>query len=48
MRSIPAARFKARCLEIMDEVKSRRETVLITKKNGPHTMARNPLVFSRK
>jgi len=35
MRSIPAARFKARCLKIMDEVKSRRETVLITKKGKP-------------
>ncbi len=35
MRSIPAARFKARCLKIMDEVKARRETVLITKKGKP-------------
>ena len=35
MRSIPAARFKARCLRIMDEVKARRETVLITKKGKP-------------
>ena len=35
MRSIPAARFKARCLKIMDEVKDRRETVLITKKGKP-------------
>ena len=35
MRSIPAAQFKARCLKIMDEVKTRRETVLITKKGKP-------------
>ncbi len=35
MRSIPAARFKARCLRIMDEVRARRETVLITKKGKP-------------
>ncbi len=35
MRLIPAARFKARCLKIMDEVKARRETVLITKKGKP-------------
>ena len=35
MRSIPAARFKARCLKIMDEVRNRRETVLITKKGKP-------------
>ena len=35
MKTIPAARFKARCLKIMDEVKARRETVLITKKGKP-------------
>lgn len=35
MRTIPAARFKARCLRIMDEVKNRRETVVITKKGKP-------------
>ncbi len=35
MRTIPAARFKARCLKIMDEVKARREPVLITKKGKP-------------
>jgi prevent-host-death family protein len=35
MRSVPAARFKAQCLKIMDEVKERRETVLITKKGKP-------------
>jgi prevent-host-death family protein len=35
MKIIPAAQFKARCLKIMDEVKSRRETVVITKKGRP-------------
>jgi prevent-host-death family protein len=35
MRTIPAARFKARCLKIMDDVKARRESVLITKKGKP-------------
>lgn len=35
MRTIPAARFKARCLRIMDEVKARREPVVITKKGRP-------------
>ncbi len=35
MRTIPAARFKAGCLKIMDEVKARREPVLITKKGKP-------------
>lgn len=32
MRTITASRFKAGCLKIMDEVKARREPVLITKK----------------
>ncbi len=35
MKTIPAARFKAGCLKIMDEVKARREPVLITKKGKP-------------
>ncbi|HEX9148264.1 MAG TPA: type II toxin-antitoxin system Phd/YefM family antitoxin [Thermoanaerobaculia bacterium] len=35
MRTIPAARFKAGCLKIMDDVKARREPVLITKKGKP-------------
>jgi prevent-host-death family protein len=35
LRTIPAARFKAGCLKIMDEVKARREPVLITKKGQP-------------
>lgn len=32
MKTISASRFKAGCLKIMDEVKVRREPVLITKK----------------
>jgi len=35
MKTIPAAQFKARCLKIMDEVKARREPVMITKKGKP-------------
>ena len=35
MRTISAAKFKARCLKIMDEVKAGREPVLITKKGKP-------------
>ena len=35
MKTIPAAQFKARCLKIMDEVKTRREPVMITKKGKP-------------
>ena len=35
MKTVPAARFKAQCLRIMDEVKKGRESVLITKKGKP-------------
>ena len=35
MKTIPASRFKAQCLKIMDEVKARREPVVITKKGKP-------------
>jgi prevent-host-death family protein len=35
MKTIPAGQFKARCLKIMDDVKSQREPVLITKKGKP-------------
>lgn len=35
MKTIPAAKFKAGCLKIMDDVKARREAVLITKKGKP-------------
>lgn len=35
MRTIPAGQFKARCLRLMDEVRSTREPILITKKGRP-------------
>ena len=35
MKTIPAGSFKARCLAIMDEVKTKRETVVITKHGEP-------------
>jgi len=35
MKTIPAGQFKARCLRLMDEVRSTREPVLITKKGRP-------------
>ncbi len=35
MKTIPAGTFKANCLALMDEVKSRRETVIITKHGQP-------------
>ena len=35
MRTIPAGVFKAKCLQIMDEVASEREPVLITKRGKP-------------
>jgi prevent-host-death family protein len=35
MRTVPAGQFKARCLRLMDEVRSTREPVLITKKGRP-------------
>ena len=35
MKTIPAAKFKAGCLKIMDEVKARREPVMITKNRKP-------------
>jgi antitoxin (DNA-binding transcriptional repressor) of toxin-antitoxin stability system len=31
MKTMPAGRFKTNCLSIMDEVKAKRETVVITK-----------------
>ena len=33
--TIPAARFKARCLELMDEVNERRVEYIITKRGKP-------------
>ena len=35
MRTIAAGEFKAKCLQIMDEVASEREPVLITKRGRP-------------
>ena len=35
MKTIPAGTFKARCLALMDEVKTKRETVIITKHGEP-------------
>jgi prevent-host-death family protein len=35
MKTMAASEFKARCLKVMDEVRSRRESVLITKKGRP-------------
>ena len=35
MKTIPAGTFKTKCLAIMDEVKAKRETVVITKHGEP-------------
>ena len=35
MKRIAAGAFKARCLAIMDEVRAKRQTVLITKRGRP-------------
>ena len=35
MRTMPAGEFKTNCLAVMDEVKAKRETVLITKHGQP-------------
>ena len=35
MKTIPAGAFKTKCLAIMDEVKAKRETVVITKHGEP-------------
>ena len=35
MKTMPAGQFKARCLRVMDEVRSTREPVVITKKSKP-------------
>jgi prevent-host-death family protein len=34
-KTIPAGAFKAKCLSIMDEVKAKRETIVITKHGEP-------------
>jgi prevent-host-death family protein len=35
MKTMPAAKFKAHCLKLMDEVRATRQPVLITKKGRP-------------
>jgi prevent-host-death family protein len=35
MKTMPAGQFKAKCLKVMDEVRSTREPVVITKKGRP-------------
>ena len=35
MKTISAAEFKARCLTLMDDVSSTRETIMITKRGKP-------------
>ena len=35
MKTMPAGAFKIHCLAVMDEVKARRETVIITKHGEP-------------
>jgi prevent-host-death family protein len=34
-RSIPASRFKARCLALLDEVARTRDTIVVTKRGRP-------------
>lgn len=34
-KTIPAGKFKAQCLQIMDEVQSKHEAVVITKRGKP-------------
>lgn len=35
MKTIPAGKFKAQCLAIMDEVQAKRRSVVITKRGKP-------------
>jgi prevent-host-death family protein len=35
VRSIPAARFKAQCLKLLDEVSQTGETIVVTKRGKP-------------
>ena len=35
VRSIPAGEFKARCLELMDQVRDRHESIVVTKHGTP-------------
>jgi prevent-host-death family protein len=34
-RTIPASQFKARCLALLDEISSHRETLIVTKRGRP-------------
>lgn len=34
-KTIPAGQFKARCLAIMDEVRAKRQAIVITKRGKP-------------
>lgn len=34
-RTVPASRFKARCLALLDEVSAHRETLVVTKRGRP-------------
>ena len=35
MKTIPAGKFKAQCLALMDEVQAKRQSVVITKRGKP-------------
>jgi len=35
MKTMPAGKFKVHCLAVMDEVQSKREAVIITKRGKP-------------
>ena len=35
MKTMPAGKFKVHCLKVMDEVASKRESVVITKRGKP-------------
>lgn len=35
MRKVAAGKFKAHCLAIMDEIQTKRETIVITKRGKP-------------
>jgi len=35
MKTVPAGKFKAHCLAIMDEVQAKRQAVVITKRGKP-------------
>jgi prevent-host-death family protein len=35
MRKIPAGAFKTHCLALMDEIRAKRETIVITKRGKP-------------